>query len=152
MESMTLRPNYAERVAQGRSRANLSREDLARISGISERAYYDLEDSDDELPMCLSLEQVHALASALRLSVWQLAAPDPSESPPPTLELPSFLIEISNYMDKQKLSVAAFSDLCGWDISDTLGDPQRVMTWNLDELVDVSKAAGVDWRRVIGTL
>jgi hypothetical protein len=117
--------------------------------GLSLASYYDLEGRDDEAFTCISLGQLVALGSALRVSPRELV--DDQEASPATERVAYARLadQVRTQVDLEGTSPEAWGDRIGWDVSALLLNPERVADLNLDGLRDICSAVGIDWRAVV---
>jgi hypothetical protein len=118
---------------------------------ISLPAYFDLESFDDELVTCLSLEQVRSLATVLHLSIAALLADETNAiASGPAMSMAELVDRIGQRLVQEGISVDAFSDRVGWDVTAALNDPDSAWRdWNIDCLRDVCAEIEIDWLRVL---
>jgi hypothetical protein len=124
---------------------------MAEQLRISLPAYHDLESFDDELATCLSLEQVRSLAEMLRLPVTALIADHPNATASgAAMSMTELIDRIRRRLVQEGISVDAFSDRIGWDVTAALNDPDSAWRdWNIDCLNDVCAEIEIDWLRVL---
>lgn len=129
-------------------RAGKTREEVARHLDINESWYDDLERRDDELVSTLSLFQAIELAACLGVRLPQLL--DSRTSPDSTIGLVKLPDVIRNHLVSNKLSLAQFEELVGWELEDFLKSPIKVAAEApILFLRDLAGHLGMDWLSLV---
>jgi hypothetical protein len=124
---------------------------MAERLGIGLPAYCDLERFDDELVTCLSLDQVRRLAQVLRVPIAALIADEADAAASgPAMSITELIDRIRRRLTQEGISVDAFLDRVGWDITAAVTDPDSAWRdWNIDCLRDVCAEMAIDSLRVL---
>ena len=141
----------ASRIRALRENSSKSEPELCRLLDISVSAYDDLEAYDHELFSALSLRQVQLLAQFLGVSVHELVTGQKFIGEPLPLEGVAQLVRCA--MARDSLSVDAFEDKAGWELSEFLASPlELAQQRSIDFLRDVASAIGVDYLRILAAV
>lgn len=132
-----------------RERSGLTSEDVAHHLGITPAAYDHVERIDEDSYMSLSLRQVVALCSLLGISPRDTMATG-AASGAGTVEPSDLARAIDRAIRARGDDIEAFEEHVGWTVGPMLEMPERLWDlWNIDALIDVSNAAGLDWSLVL---
>jgi transcriptional regulator with XRE-family HTH domain len=138
----------ATRIARARQIAELSAEHVAQELGLTAQAYHDLEARDDEAFLAISIRQLFVLARTLRTTPLELVSPD-SVRPATPMTFDDLASMVREKIRAEHLDPDTWSSSVGWDVCALLDDPRAVGALNLDGLVDICAALGVDWRALL---
>lgn len=121
------------RLAQGES---ITIEELARRAGITEPAYYDLENIDDELIDVISIHQLFILCQALHVSPEELFGTTSAKSSFPTWK--TFASLVSKY-----------GDTTDWQCGRVGENPELIFRFPIDAMQSFCSALRIDWKGMI---
>jgi len=133
---------FGKRLRAAREKSGKSAEEIAQSVGISVPAYYDLETFDDELTTSLPIQDVALLFKLLGIQPANFfhTAPVPD---PMTVDV--FVEKIVEYLKTRQMSVEIFEDLVGWDIEPLLNEPEKILSYDIDALREISSEVGIEW-------
>ncbi len=146
---MTTRPPTARRIKAAREKSNRSHAEIAKRVGVSRESYYDLESTDDEAFMTISLGQLHKLGGAVGVPARELVDDDEAKPPPGRVTYEELASRVRAQIETEGMDIDSWGTKVGWDVVDLLGDAAKVGDLNLDGLCDICAAVGIDWRAVL---
>jgi hypothetical protein len=127
-----------------REAAGATPQGIATTVGISVPDYYDLETDEDELYMCIPLAKLRAITRHLGVHARELFVEDSSGSQAP-INFDSLAEKAKQQLRTNEVTVSDFEDKVGWQLVDSLADPQAAWGWNVDCLRDVCGALELNW-------
>jgi transcriptional regulator with XRE-family HTH domain len=135
----------SNRLKRAREALGLDEHMVAKQTGINSPWYYDLEASENELAMTLSLEKLCQLARVVRVDPLVLLIGDRAKSIERSIQFGDVVQRLADQMAATGLDVDQFGERVGWNVTKILADPQELWELNTDGFRDVAKAAGVEW-------
>src|SRR5438270_2988720 len=93
---------------------------IAAGTGINVPSYYDLEDHDDELSMCLSLAQIGRLQDVLSFDVRELFG---DWAHTPEVSLQELMARIRQHLETEGQTIEDFEQAVGWRVKAALARP-----------------------------
>lgn len=146
------RPPVAGRIRLARTAVGIDPGVAAARLGLNFESYADLEWFDDEAFTALSLTQVLSLAEMLHVSVAELLTTDDNTARTPSVSMSSLMKTLRTQIQEEGTTVESFGDRIGWDVASAIANPSSAWhDWNVDCLIDVSTAVGVDWLAVLSS-
>lgn len=139
-------PPVARRIAVARERLQLDPADAAGALGMSFAAYRDLESYDDEVFMCISIQELRALGQMLNISPRTLVAPEGAAQISGELSPAQIVEAIRRRLQATGATQEQFEEEAGWSVANALDDPDSIWAdWNLDALQDICGVLGLNW-------
>jgi transcriptional regulator with XRE-family HTH domain len=135
----------SKRLKRAREALGLDEHAVAKQTGINSPWYYDLEASENEIAMTLSLEKLCHLARVVRADPLVLLIGDQAKSIERSIQFGAVVQQLADQMAATGLDVDQFGERVGCDVTKILADPQELWELNTDGFRDVAKAAGVEW-------
>lgn len=132
-----------DRLRLFRQRAGFAPSEVAAVIGISVPAYFDLE-GDDDLETSISLQEIKALATFLKIDAASLLfAEEQSEAAISPRELAGSLRTLS---ESRRVALPRLEEEIGWSLEEFLRNPDvGIRGWNLICLRDVCRAVNCSW-------
>lgn len=122
--------------------------EIARIAGIGESEYFDLEDHEDEIDNAQSVLNVARVARALGVKPSKLYGGASSRA----ISVEDLASMVNEHLRRTGKPLADFENQIGWSIGGALTDPREFHQFNADGLRAVSDALGISWFDVLDTL
>jgi hypothetical protein len=111
---------------------------------------WDIETQEDELCTSYSPADIQSFCQVLGVRPADFFLIKQTEPPITAEQLASLIRE---HCRSHNLSLAAFEDAVGWDLSDSLDDPEMLFEdVSTEGLQWICKELGVDWHRIIAGL
>jgi transcriptional regulator with XRE-family HTH domain len=134
----------AARIRSNRMRSGKSQAEVAKLLGLNDAWYADLEQNDSELTATLTIFQAMQLATILGVHLGDLldegATPDEHIS---IMELPE---RINAHLTRTRISVEQFEDEVGWELREFLDSPFKVAAeLPIAFLQALAKQLGLNW-------
>lgn len=142
-------PNYAARIKALRETQGLSIEEASKAAEISFSNMFDLESYANEVLMCISLSELAILARVLGTYPLELLDPEASMRPEAGLCHNELSRAILQFLERSQQPIEAFEEHVGWEVTEVLNEPEKILNWNVDCLSDVCAAISVNWWDVI---
>ena len=142
-------PRTAERFRRTRARLGLTEAQVAERWGLEPSLYWDLEISNSEVFMCVSLSELPRLAAALEVPLLVLLFGGEPENPVVPLSYGEVARHIQERSVRDGMSLGQLSEVAGWELEPIVQDAEALGTYNLSGVYDICKIAGVDWLRVL---
>jgi transcriptional regulator with XRE-family HTH domain len=139
-------PPYAKRLCTAREQAGRSIEEMAALLDINTASYWDLETHDEEVLMCLSIQQVSLLCRTLNLAPTRLFVEEYREERE-AVSAAGLAGKIAAHIEAQQIDLAEFGERAGWDVEALLERPEELM--NVDALKHICREIGVNWVAVL---
>ena len=151
MSSNQDRPPVADRIRLARTALGIEPGVAAARLGLNFESYADLELFDDEVFTTLSLTEVLKLAEMLHLSAVELLTTD-DHARTAAVSMSSLMKTVQARIQEDGTTVESFGDRIGWDIASALAEPSSAwQDWNVDCLIDVCTAVGVEWPAILSS-
>jgi hypothetical protein len=152
MSSNQDRPPVADRIRLARTALGIEPGVAAARLGVNFESYADLEWFDDEVFTTLSLTEVLSLAEMLHLSAVELLTTDDHGARTAAVSMSSLMKTVRARIKEEGTTVESFGDRIGWDIASAVADPSSAwQDWNVDCLIDVCTAVGVEWPAILSS-
>jgi transcriptional regulator with XRE-family HTH domain len=132
-----------------RTKVGLSIKEVAERIGLSIDWYRDLESYPDEIFTTISLAHLELLGKILNVEPLKLLRGENCLIPDKQISFAELSASLNNMMKEKRLTAKEFSEIVGWELKDILIDPQEIWNMNVDGLVDICKAAEMDWLAVL---
>jgi hypothetical protein len=146
------RPPVADRIRLARTALGIEPGVAAARLGVNFESYADLEWFDDEVFTTLSLTEVLSLAEMLHLSAVELLTSDDHAARTAAVSMSSLMKTVRARIQEEGTTVESFGDRIGWDIASAVADPSSAwQDWNVDCLIDVCTAVGVEWPAILSS-
>jgi len=127
-----------EELAAARESMDLTPVDIAERTRLDETHYRDVEGYPGDIFLTVNLHELLNLLRLLDLPVRHFLRGLHSSGIPVT--------SVNEYVTHLRPHVQGdFEDRAGWNVTPVLTDPASLWDWCLKELIDVSKATGIDW-------
>ena len=134
----------ARTIKSAREARGLSVAELGESLGMTEAAARELECHEDEIEMCMSIDQLVQLCTVLSLKLHDLFPEVKTVSP---LEFDILRDRIEQHCQTHSLTRDQFVQEAGCAIEPFMSDPKLyARTWHIDCLKDVCTFLGQDWR------
>jgi DNA-binding XRE family transcriptional regulator len=144
--------NYREKLERAREKKGWSLDDAAThmsAAGITRNNYYDIEQYDDEITMCCSLNEISRICNLLNIHPRDLFCDEILSK----LTIEEVVAKIKEHCAKNKISVSQFEDAAGWRVESCLSNPKVALEeWNLDCLKGICRELQINWQQVISGL
>jgi len=142
-------PPVARRFAEAREARRLTIEDLAAQWGQPPSMYWDLEFHDDEAFSAVSVRELVILGEILQVPVMQLLfGEEPSPELPP-VTYSEVARRLHSVMRERAISADELGDLAGWDVAESLENPNKLADLPIFGLRRICEVAGVEWAAVL---
>jgi transcriptional regulator with XRE-family HTH domain len=133
-------PDYKEKLRQARERKGWSIHEAAiqiAANSITSRAnYYDIEQCEDDLTSCCSLNEILRVCKLLDIHPRDLFC----DEKPAAISISDVIEKIKGHCAEKKISINEFEDIAGWRVGSCLTNPAKALDeWNIDCLIDVSR-------------
>jgi hypothetical protein len=126
----------------------LEPEDVARAIGLNKPWYYDVEGRDDEVTDTISLATLIAIARTLGTTVIELVEGPGSHVS--SKRSRSDLVALTRArIAAECMTVDAYGDRIGWDVTSILVNPEDVERYPLVMLQALCEELGVDWKEFV---
>ncbi len=147
------RPPVADRIRLARTALGIEPGVAAARLGVNFESYADLEWFDDEVFTTLSLTEVLSLAEMLHVSaVALLTSGDHAADRTAAVSMSSLMKTVLARIQEEGTTVESFGERIGWDIASAVADPSSAwQDWNVDCLIDVCTAVGVEWPAILSS-
>lgn len=139
-------PYYARNLRIFRENKGVSREEMARQSGIDFENYCDLESSSDLIDLC-RLSELMRVCTALQITPGELFSKDVTYPCCISYSFREWMMNIRKYCEKERLSEGAFEDRVGWgEVFKLCHDPEKVFDeCTLSWLKDICLVIDCNW-------
>jgi transcriptional regulator with XRE-family HTH domain len=138
-----MKPN--ERLRKARETNGKTEAEMEKIIGPNAPTYYDLEAYEDELPMTMTLNELHRLCAFLGITIRILFEAEGKQ----LLSFADLAEVVRNYLAGRSLSIEQFEELAGWELRGLLDNPDAAWEWNVECLRDVCQTVSRDWLDVL---
>jgi transcriptional regulator with XRE-family HTH domain len=135
------------RLRKAREAAGKHPSDLAEFVCNSVSSYYDLEEHNGELYSTISLCELSGLCATLGIHVRDLFDHEKRSDRAITPE--QLIGMVKQHLSQTGISISEFESRINFKIEQYLGDPSKVMDWNIDFLVWLCSELGLDWRSAL---
>lgn len=132
---------FSDRLKQHRKQANFSIQQMAEAMDLSYQSYVQLEESDLEIFMVLSINDYLKLCTLLGI------LPSDLFSQPIRANLFSDLIK--SYIKGQKITLLDFENEVGWEMSEILNTPTHLLNYHIPALMDICHELDLSWVAVL---
>lgn len=142
--------NYAERLRVAREKSGKSMEEIAALLGMTFESYRDLEDYEDEIMKCISIQELILLCKALKIKPREFFSSESHHQSEP-IDFSDLLDNLREYLCIHHMTVSQFENEAGWEIEPLLKNPAELFgeRYNVEALKDICDAIGVDWVRAL---
>ena len=137
---------FGERLKRARELAGKSPHEIAHSVGLSDPAYYDLENCPGELNRNISLCELSMIASTLGLCPSSLFS---DTVPKQTVSMEELSKKIRDHLVAKQISITDLEGQVGFTIEAALYNPSEILKWNIDCLRFVCSMLRVDWLLVL---
>ena len=146
------RPPVAGRIRLARTALGIEPGVAAARLGLNFESYADLEWFDDEAFTTLSLTEVLSLADMLHVSVAELLTTADNTPRTDSVSMAGLMKTVQTRIQEEEMTIESFGDRIGWDIASAIADPSSAWNdWNVDCLIEVCNAVGVDWLAILSS-
>lgn len=142
---MRIRDDIGAVLQAARVRQGLSPGAVARVSGLSEAWYRDIEAYPREAHQNTRLGNLVLALRSVGLDGDSLFTEVPSDERRHRVSANDLASALRGAVEASGKSVAEAEELCGWQFAEVLSDSATVWEWNLDQFVAVLETFGVDW-------
>jgi cytoskeletal protein RodZ len=143
----------ADRLKKARESVGKEPRQIAQEVGLNVPSYYDLEEHDDEIAMCLSLGELRKVCRAVGLRVPDLLTENAASSPRDEVSLDAVATRLKKHLEQRGIPLSTFEDGIGWSLPGFLEDPQSAVdVWNLECLQAVCSPLQLDWLAVCASI
>jgi transcriptional regulator with XRE-family HTH domain len=138
-------PSAAQRIAEARSRARLSEQQIAHRLNVTTQSYWDLENYDDEAFTAISLATLTTLGGILGVEPRELLLGADAKNIDRTVTFSAISARLAERLRREGMTVEQLEDRIGWNIEPVLIDPHALSEFNVEALYNICTALDLDW-------